>query len=232
MSRFKTAIALALLVALSACGSQAGSGRLAPIATTGLTAAPPPPPFEAVDDATEAEANPFSLVGMPSAESLRLASVGRPSRLDAERFALEVTNFSLDVRPLLENQDVLESVASPSLSRRATTFVVQDKAVQRDHATRRHLDDRIPMWIRSRPSGPTTTPREVAVEVAGVVEVPVLGSRTWVHVRVDVVRRDGGWRLADLSTTDRGAADVTSLGRPPHLTGPGWRELAAGRPGL
>ena len=146
----------------------------------------------------------------------------------AESFALRVVSFYADVRPKLADEAILDEIGATSLKDSVRRFIVQEKALQRQIGTRRHLDTSVPMWLRSVADGPRSSPSKVSVEVAANGVAPGIPYRTWFKTRVDVVWEQGRWKLAALSSSVGGPDSVKVMSaqeRRAYLTGEGWREL-------
>ncbi|QCX28889.1 hypothetical protein [Nocardioides jishulii] len=80
-------------------------------------------------------------------------------------------------------------------------------------------------WMRSGVKAKARAPREVAVEVVGVVDAGA-DQLLLAAVRVDVVRRDGRWELASVSgPAVRGPFDSVLDTVAPRLEGRHWRQL-------
>ncbi|MCX6406614.1 MAG: hypothetical protein NTV28_06830 [Propionibacteriales bacterium] len=220
--------AVLVLFVVSACTS--GEGGAEKDSTARPTEGEPfeNPEWKPLDRGTPASRDPAPLSGAPSKKQLTATSQAGPTRSDAEEFALQFANFYLDVRPELNDEDIVDEFGARTIDPKVKTFIIEEKRGQRELGTGRKFDTSVPMWIRSLPDGPDEAPERVAVEIAGNGVAPGLDFRTWLKIRVDVVRTSSGWRVESLSTATDGPMSVKVLDadeRRSYLTGAGWREL-------
>lgn len=171
---------------------------------------------------------PGPMPDRPSVVELGRLSVGEPDRLTAENFALSVAHLFIDARDPRLQAAVIEAVASPRLGEEARGRFID---AYEDHASleepRRFTMD-AQVWLRSCIVGPPPRPREVRVEVAGVVAAAALGDSFLTTLRIDVVRRDDRWEVLDLLDPEmRTPVDPEVQGLKPLLEGNHWRQVVS-----
>lgn len=182
-------------------------------------------PSTTVERPSRHDRTPDGLDEAVSAVELGRLSVGGPDRLSGEKFAVAVAQAVVDVRAPRDQGAVLHDLASPRLSQEAREQVVADYDGQRGLQSNRHFMQDAEIWMRSGVKGKARAPREVAVEVVGVVDAGA-GQLLLAAVRVDVVRRDGRWELVSVSGPDvRGPFGSVLETVEPRLEGRHWRQL-------
>ena len=171
--------------------------------------------------------DPQRVVQKPSEMRLQSSAQAPPTRTAAEQFTLEVANFYIDVRPRLDDEAALRSISSAKLPEKVRRFIVQDKTIQRETGTGRHVDQGEPLWIRSTYVGAASQPSHVAVEIAVHVLLPGLDHSTWFNIRADTSRAGDSWRLTSFAAALVGPdeAHLSPAEERSYLTGAGWRRL-------
>ncbi|GGD12361.1 hypothetical protein [Nocardioides daphniae] len=183
------------------------------------TAVERPSPFRRIPD---------GLVETPSEVELGRLSVGGRDRLSGEKFAIAVAQFIVDTGEARNQGAVIDAVASPRLSETARDQVVADYDGQRGLQVERVLTADGETWMRSGTTGKRKAPREVRVELAGVMDNGVPDQVFVGAVRVDVVRRAGRWEVSHVAGPAVRAPLPTRLASvKPFLEGRHWRQLPA-----
>ena len=173
------------------------------------------------------------LIGAPTFDEVRAAAAGGPSRADGEQYAILVAQLLTDVRPKFRGEDVMRLVEAPEMNHTDRAYVVDDLDLQAELGWQRQIDTTADLWIRSRPSGPVGAPRSLDVEVLAFSVAPPADARSWISLRLDVVRHGGRWQLAAFvqggasTTEDR---HLTPEKNPIALPGTGWRRIPPAGP--
>ncbi|MBE7324113.1 hypothetical protein IEQ44_05565 [Nocardioides sp. Y6] len=177
---------------------------------------------------SEGKGRPGPMPDRPSVVELGRLSGGEPDRLAAENFALSVAHLFIDARDPRLQASVIDAVASPRLGDEARDRFLDAYEDNASLEEPRRFTVDAQVWLRSCIVGPTPRPREVRVEVAGVVADPALGDSFLTTLRIDVVRRDDRWEVLDLLGPEmRTPVDPEVQGLKPLLEGNHWRQVVS-----
>lgn len=234
--RIAAAAAAAVAASLLAgCGEASPSGR-----TEGEHACvAPEEPFvhepEVVaitaDDHTGA---PGTIASRVDLDDLAADARSGPSRAEAEQFALRFAQAVLDSREDVDPQRLVDTLAADELPEKACHHVLTRLPSMRDLGWKMFLVPQITGWVRSRADGDAAAPSRVEVQLVMSLDLendPNLFSREAkpliFSVRVDVVRVDDAWLVADWGGPASAGLDPGQ--RPTKKWyGVGWRSFTPG----
>lgn len=169
---------------------------------------------------------PGPLAVPPSEVELGRLSIGEHSRLAAENFAMTVAQFFVDARGERNQALLIDAVSSPRMDEASRDRFIEAYTDERDQETRRQFVQDAQVWLRSCVVGRPRQPREVRVELVGVVDGIEDETSYLAAVRVDVERRSDRWEVVDVAGPEpRAAVELAVQGLEPLLEGEHWRQV-------
>lgn len=230
-----TAVAAVAASVLAGCGETAPSGRT----EDEHACEAPDEPFVHEPEVVAVEADGHTGAPGTIAERVDLGDLADqarsgPSRAEAEQFALRFTQAVVDSRDDVDPQRLVDTLAADELPEEACHHVLTRLPSMRDLGWGLYVVPETTAWVRSRAEGDAAAPSRVEAQFVLTTDLendPALfsveGEPMIVSVRVDVVRRDDVWLVADWGGPNAGGLDPGQ--RPTKKWhGVGWRSFTPG----